>query len=71
MPDYEKINEAIRDCLQKCSQSEQPLDALAEELGAVTASRNWTQEEVSIVKKTVLRLLNHLVDRGVDGSPAA
>ena len=71
MPDHEKINQAIRDCLLRCSQSERPLDALTEELGSLNARPDWSRSEVKIVTKTVLRMLNMLLEQPDEDPPAA
>lgn len=52
-----KINDAVRDCLDQCYPSPQPLATLAAYLIKLSNSPNWKQEEIDAVEGGVVRML--------------
>ena len=58
-----KINQAIRDCLDSCYESEAPLMALVVFAEKLAADRDWTHEELVQVTKHVFPILFRMVDK--------
>lgn len=52
-----KINAAVRDCLQQCYPSQQPLATLAAYLIRLSNNPDWTQEQIDAVEAGVVRML--------------
>ena len=52
-----KINAAIRDCLEHCYPSPQPLATLASYLIKLANKPDWKQEEIDKVEAGVVRML--------------
>jgi hypothetical protein len=62
----DKINAAITDCLNYASSSPSPLTAMAEYLARLRADPAWTNAEVDIVERRVLRMLKALMGQSDD-----
>jgi hypothetical protein len=52
-----KINAAVRECLEQCYASPQPLGALASYLVNLSGKPNWGPEEIDAVESGVMRML--------------
>jgi hypothetical protein len=52
-----KINAAVRECLDQCYASPQPLGALASYLVNLSGKPGWEQEEIDAVETGVMRML--------------
>ena len=69
-PGQEKINRAIRDCLEFCYQSEHIVPQLAEFLSTLKAADGWQKSEVRQVELGVLRVLHGIMDASAHSSDA-
>jgi hypothetical protein len=58
----EKINSAIRACLDRCYESKTPLFCIAGYMDELRASRQWTQAEMSHIHRTVLHMLKRIYE---------
>jgi hypothetical protein len=52
-----KVNAAVRDCLEQCYPSSQPLATLAAYLIKLANKPDWKQEEIDAVEAGVVRML--------------
>lgn len=52
-----KVNAAVRDCLDQCYPSSQPLATLAQYLIKLSSKPDWKQEEIDAVEAGVVRML--------------
>ena len=52
-----KINAAVRECLDQCYTSPQPLGALASYLVNLSGKPGWDQDEIDAVETGVMRML--------------
>ena len=52
-----KVNAAVRDCLDQCYPSTQPLATLAAYLIKLSNNPDWKQEEIDAVEAGVVRML--------------
>ena len=52
-----KVNAAVRDCLEQCYPSSQPLATLAAYLIKLAGRSDWKQEEIDAVEAGVVRML--------------
>jgi hypothetical protein len=52
-----KVNAAVRDCLDQCYPSSQPLATLAAYLIKLASNPEWKQEEIDAVEAGVVRML--------------
>jgi len=52
-----KINAAVRECLEQCYASPQPLGALASYLVNLSGKPNWEQDDIDAVETGVMRML--------------
>jgi hypothetical protein len=52
-----KVNAAVRDCLEQCYPSPQPLATLAAFLIKLSGKSDWKQEEIDAVEAGVVRML--------------
>jgi hypothetical protein len=59
-----RINDAIRECLDKCYQSPNSLAVLADFVAELRNRSDWSVSEVEQVETTVRRLLTAMVDEG-------
>ena len=57
-----RINDAIRECLDKCYQSPNSLAVLADFVADLRARPGWASSEVDQVETTVRRILTAMVD---------
>ena len=57
-----KINDAIGDCLNRCYSSASPLSCLADYLGSLLNTGEWTHDEVAAVRSAVVRILSNLAE---------
>jgi len=55
--DADKINQAIRDCLDKCMDAEDQFAAALKCLRELRRSEEWTTEEVDAVKRGLVTML--------------
>jgi hypothetical protein len=53
----EKVNAAVRDCLDQCYPSRQPLATLAAYLIKLSTNPDWRQDEIDAVEAGVVRML--------------
>jgi hypothetical protein len=54
------INDAIRDCLDRCYESDNATGCVAAFMQELRDSRGWTQQELHIIYSTVIRMLRAL-----------
>jgi hypothetical protein len=52
-----KVNAAVRECLDQCYPSPQPLATLAAYLIKLSSKPDWKQEEIDAVEAGVVRML--------------
>jgi hypothetical protein len=52
-----KVNAAVRECLDQCYPSPQPLATLAQYLIKLSGKDDWTPEEIDAVEAGVVRML--------------
>jgi hypothetical protein len=52
-----KVNAAVRDCLDQCYPSPQPLATLAAYLIKLSSKPDWKQDEIDAVEAGVVRML--------------
>ncbi len=52
-----KINDAVRECLEQCYPSQQPLATLAVYLIRLSSKPDWNQEQIDSVEAGVVRML--------------
>ena len=52
-----KVNAAVRDCLDQCYPSTQPLATLAAYLIKLSSKPDWKQDEIDAVEAGVVRML--------------
>jgi hypothetical protein len=57
----DRINAAIRDCLQRCYESQVPLHSLAEFVGMLRANPDWREAEVQEVEAGVRQMLKGIM----------
>ena len=57
MPDHEKINHVLREILLTCSQSDTPMDCLAEELGKLPTNTGWSDSDLRFLTAEALRIV--------------
>lgn len=55
--DLNKVNAAVRDCLDQCYRSPQPLATLASYLVKLSNTPDWKQHEIDAVEAGVVRML--------------
>ena len=55
-----RINCAIRDCLERCYQSDNATASVAAHMHELRGDGGWTQQELHIVYSTVIRMLRAL-----------
>jgi hypothetical protein len=56
----EKMNQAVRDCLDSCYASETPFAALATFGEQLSKRRDWTADDVAEVTLRAVRVLSHV-----------
>jgi hypothetical protein len=61
MNNPDRINAAIRDCLQRCYESRFPLPILAEFMGKLRADPDWREAEVQEVEAAVRQMLKGIM----------
>jgi len=61
-PTAAKINKAIRNCLNRCYVTANPLDALADCVAELGAQPEWTVPEIAQVEGAVRRMLGAMLD---------
>ena len=68
----EKMNQAVRDCLDSCYASETPFAALATFGEQLSNRTDWTADDVAEVTLRAVRLLSHVAqnDGGQEGREA-
>lgn len=59
----ERINRAIKDCLELCYQNSMPLGALGEFMDRLRADPSWNEAEIEQVERGVLQMLAALSGR--------
>jgi hypothetical protein len=59
----ERINLAIKDCLQRCYENSMPLGALGEFMDGLRADPTWNEAEIEQVERGVLQMLAALSGR--------
>jgi len=59
--DEERVNQAIRDCMDNCRGSDSPLTQVAEFLAGLK-SAGWRRDEIRLVELPVHKILHALVD---------
>jgi len=62
MTNSERINAAIRSCLESCYESQVPLACLAEYVANLRADPLWRDADVHEVEVTVRQLLKQIVN---------
>jgi hypothetical protein len=60
--DSTKINAAVRDCLDQCYKSDQPLNCLADFTHRLRSDPGWRDAEVQEFETTVRRVLSEILD---------
>ncbi len=60
--DHSKINNAIRDCLQRCYKSSNAIPRIAEFLDALRSGGGWQDSELREVEARVRRILSSILD---------
>lgn len=65
----EKINTAIRECLDRCYRSPAPSVCLAEYLKGLTSQRGWLPGDIVEVRSRVIRILRSLTSPEDDDLP--
>lgn len=60
--DPTKINAAVRECLDACYKSEQPLNCLADYAMRLRGHPDWREAEIHEFETTVRRILSEIVD---------
>jgi hypothetical protein len=63
----EKMNQAVRDCLDSCYASETPFAALATFGEQLSKRMDWTADDVAEVTLRAVRVLSHVAQN--DGAP--
>jgi hypothetical protein len=61
-PTAAKINQAIRNCLNRCYVTANPLDALADCVAELRDQPEWTVPEIAQVEGAVRRMLGAMLD---------
>ena len=59
----QRINQAIKDCLEGCYQNSMPLGALGEFMDRLRADSSWNEAEIEQVERGVLQMLAALSGR--------
>jgi hypothetical protein len=68
MTDPNRINAAIRECLDQCYASQTPLPCLAEYVALLRGDPGWSDAEVAHVENTVRQILKGIVSEPRDDS---
>jgi hypothetical protein len=63
--DESKVNEAIRECLNRCEQSKNIIPDVAKFLDALEMSGDWSDDALHEVELAVIRMLFGILDRAV------
>jgi hypothetical protein len=59
--DHERVNQAIRDCLQHCYQASQVLPVIAGFMAGMKAAGGWDDDEIRVVEIGVHKILGGIV----------
>jgi hypothetical protein len=61
MADSDRINAAIRECLDRCYASQTPIPCLAEYVALLGSDPEWSPAEVSEVENGVRQMLRRIM----------
>jgi hypothetical protein len=61
--DQRAINEAVRQCVQRCLADDKPLAALSQFMHRLRTS-GWAESDIEIVQNTATRMLSVIYDMG-------
>jgi hypothetical protein len=61
MADANRINAAVRECLEKCYAAQAPLPCLAEYVAVLRSDPNWREADVLEVEVAVRQMLKGIV----------
>ena len=62
MPTSDEINQAIRDCLDECYKTANPLACLADFIQKLNVRPGWTSVDTGLVQQKALRILTILLE---------
>lgn len=73
--DLERVNAAVRDCLDRCYGSEDPFQCWAQYVESLRDDRTWNRHDVELVEQGTRRILKALLlpdsdDPDVEGQAA-
>jgi hypothetical protein len=66
-PQVTKINQAVKDCLQRCYREESPFSAIGKYLEQLRKQPGWTDADIFLVESTALRMFKEMVDSPSEG----